>query len=280
MARTRREFLASASAAALVLATHERLAWAAIAGEGEAPTSPAAPLLAGLRLQTAAPLDEMKAFYAGRLGLDVLAESEDELTVAGGATAITFERAKPGPLRPFYHFAFNIPENKIGAARKWQLERSPLLPGLPRLRDPEFPEDVVHFAHWNAHSVFFLDPAENVVEYIARHDLGNAAGGAFDASDILYASEIGLVVDDVPFTASSVGKSFDLAPYRGGSDEFTALGDEHGLLLVFARGRTLSFGRPEPKKAEVFPVEATIHATKGRRFRMTEYPYAIVNEAF
>lgn len=268
---TRRRFLADASATALFLAAHRQLAWAA-------PPRPAAASarIVRLRLQTAAPLTEMQAFYHGLLGLPVLDRSERELTVGGGATPITFVAAAAELGAPFYHFAFNIPENKLRDARAWQLERTELLPIFPDARDPGFPDDVIHFANWNAHSVFFFDPAGNVVEYIARHDLPNAAEGPFTTADILHASEIGFVVDDVSGLADALGESFGLGRYRNSSDAFAAVGDEHGLLLVFRRGRNLSLGHDRPREADVFPTRAEIRAGGAVRHAVPGFPYEVV----
>ena len=54
-----------------------------------------------------------------------------------------------------------------------------MLPIPERNRAAGLPPDIVDYSHWNAHSIFFLDPGGNVVEYIARHDLKNGAPGAF-----------------------------------------------------------------------------------------------------
>src|SRR5262245_7878322 len=128
------------------------------------------PRILSLELLTAAPLADMKRFYHQTLGLRVLEEKADRLTIAGGETRITFIQAGPNDGKPFYHFAFNIPENKIVAARDWQKQRGPLLPIPAHQRATALGDDIVDYSHWNAHSVFFFDPAENVVEYIARHD--------------------------------------------------------------------------------------------------------------
>ena len=151
-----------------------------------------------LRLQTAAPLDAMRGFYGDTLGMRVLSRTQDELTVAGGTTTITFVATDRGA--PFYHFAFNIPERKILAAREWQRQHTPLFKTPRRQIDSGYPDDVRHFRSWNAHSVFFFDPAENVVEHIARHDLPStndlgSPGDAFTPEDILYASEIAFASD-------------------------------------------------------------------------------------
>ena len=72
------------------------------------------------------------------------------------------------------------------------------------------PPDIVDYSHWNAHSIFFLDPGGNVVEYIARHDLKNGAPGAFSSRDILGTSEIALIVDDVPATVTHLRSALAL----------------------------------------------------------------------
>lgn len=112
----RRQLLKGATAAALVAALHPEPA----RGESRAAASKpkVEPLIRDLRLLTAAPLADMKAFYHDRLGFPVLASSETELTVGGGATPITFVRASPRIGDPWYHVAFNIPENKLLLARE------------------------------------------------------------------------------------------------------------------------------------------------------------------
>ena len=145
------------------------------------------------------PLSVMKAFYGKTLDLRLFNERPDRFTVEAGESTITFVTSEDtvGGRAPFYHFAFNIPENKILKALEWQKARTPILAIPERNRAEGFPPEVVDYRHWNAHSVFFLDPAGNVVEYIARHDLKNGDTNAFSWADILYVSEIGLIVDDV-----------------------------------------------------------------------------------
>jgi len=233
------------------------------------------PRILGLQLLTSAPLAKMKEFYHQSLGFPILDEADGRLTIGAGKTHVAFISAARDDGSPFYHFAFNIPENKLLGARTWQKKRTELLPIPARLRDPNYPDDVVDFNHWNAHSIFFFDPAGNVVEYIARHDLKNACEGAFDVNDILYASEIGLVVDDVPAAAAKLKEVVGVDQYRGGDDQFTALGDEHGLLLVMKRGRVVSFDAKEKKAVGVFRTLADIRGAKSVRHVVSSYPYEI-----
>jgi catechol-2,3-dioxygenase len=272
----RRQFLAWASASAAFLAAHHGLV-----AEGRASASPSrgrddpGPRILGLELLSAVPLATMRAFYHRSLGLPLLDEGPDRLTLGAGETRLTFVRAGPDDGEPFYHFAFNIPENKVVSAREWQRARTPLLPIPARLRDPAYPDDVVDYRHWNAHSIFFFDPAGNVVEYIARHDLANAGAGRFDSGDILYASEIGLVVDDVPATASSLKRVAGVDQYKGGSAQFTALGDELGLLLVMERGRVISFDAAERKAVSVFRTAASVRGARRAKYRVPGFPYEL-----
>ena len=273
----RREFLARTSAWAALLAAHGGIAWGDPAPESSSGKGKeTGPRILSLELLTSAPLAQMKEFYRRSLGLRVLDERSDRLAVDAGETRLTFVEAGPDGGRPFYHFAFNIPENKLLAARAWQKERTPLIQAPARLRDPGYPDDVIHFKHWNAHSVFFLDPGGNVVEYIARHDLKNAAGGSFESEDILHASEIGLIVDDVPAAALKLREVVGLEQYRGGDEQFTAIGDEHGLLLVIRRGRTLNFNPSDPEKAaRVFRTVARVRGVRREKVLLPHFPYEV-----
>lgn len=234
-----------------------------------------APRILDLQLQASVPLHELQAFYRDVLGLRVLQDQSDRLVIAAGQTTLTFI---PGTgSNPFYHFAFNIPENKIISALNWQKERTSMLPIPERLRDDNYPSEVVNYFHWNAHSVFYLDPAGNVVEYIARHDLKNPAPGGFDTRDLLYISEIGLIVDDVPSTASVVKKVVGVDQYRGGDENFMALGDEDGLLLIMKRGRILNFDpTSDSKAARVFQTEVRVRGSERVTHDFGAFPYKLV----
>lgn len=272
----RKEFLAMASVFGAIVMTDSGDA----AEAGVDKHKLAGARLHSLELHTSAPLPAMKAFYHQTLGLRVLEEKADRLTLGAGESRLTFVPATQENGKPFYHFAFNIPENKVLSARTWQLERTPLMPIPPRLRDPAYPDDVVNYSHWNAHSLFFFDPGGNVVEYIARHDLKNAAPGPFTSRDMLCLSEIGLIVDDVLATAENLKGVLKLNQYRGGSEQFTALGDEHGLLLVMKRGRILDFSETSTAKAaKVYHTAVQIHNAAPTGFRFPDYPYEISVEA-
>jgi catechol-2,3-dioxygenase len=222
-----------------------------------------------LRLLTTTSLTEMKNFYGTVLGLPVTVKNQS-IGVQAGRSSITFTNTNSDE-RPFYHFAFNIPENKIEKALSWQRPKTAIVHP-----NPEGPRDaVVHFRHWNAHSVFFLDPAGNLLEYIARHDLQNSASGEFSSKDILYVSEIGFIVDDVDRIGSSIQKSLSMGSYRPG-ENFIPIGDEYGLLLMIKKGRIWSSHPNQVNKVDVFKTSVSINNAIKATWKASDYPYEIL----
>ena len=123
----RRHFLGSAATAAAFFAMHDLPA--VTAQSGPAANEPRAPRLLALELMAGAPLAAMKAFYGKTLELGILDERSDRFTVEAGESRLTFVESSDvvDGRAPFYHFAFNIPENKIREALEWQKKRTPML---------------------------------------------------------------------------------------------------------------------------------------------------------
>ena len=214
-----------------------------------------------LRLEAGA-FGEQKEFYTGALELPLVEEAAGRFTVRAGATSLTFTEAAEG--KPTYHFAFTIPENKLEQAREWLSRRTPVL--------RQDGKEVFHFEDWNAHAFYFHDPAGNVAELIARHNLRNGAPGPFTAGDILYASEIGLVVDDVPAEVKALNETLGLGLYRPGSARFAPVGDEHHLLILNHRDR----GWWEDTPSRPYPVSARLGGGgKSAEYRSPRYPFTI-----
>ncbi len=121
--------------------------------------------------------------------------------------------------------------------------------------------------------MYFLDPAGNILEFIARHTLKNDAPGDFTAKDILCASEIGIVSPDVVATADQLCDAAKIGRYHGGSEDFTAVGDEHGLFIVVKTGRKWF---SSDRAAEVFAGEVTVRgANPPERLRLPSSAFAV-----
>lgn len=229
------------------------------------------PLIKSLRLLTHAQLTSLKKFYCELIGFTLISESENNLSIRAGLTEINFVKDNSSASRPFYHFAFNIPENKMDKAFEWQRKKTTIIHP-----NPTGPTDsITHFSHWNAHSIFFLDPAGNLVEYIARHDLKNKAEGEFSVKDILYASEIGFIVNDVSVSGNELIKGLNISEYRPLTNDFWPIGDEHGLLLMIKKGREWRARESEKNITDVFKTSVSINNKHNTGWSVPGYPYEI-----
>jgi GTP cyclohydrolase II len=234
------------------------------AATADAPRRRERPGFLELRLETGA-LAEQRHFYTRILELPLVEEAAGRFTVGAGSTRLTFTAAALG--RPTYHFAFDIPENQLQQARDWLRARVPLLVG-------DAGEEVFHFPEWNAHGMYFHDPGGNVAELIARHDVPNAAPGSFGAGGVLYASEIGLVVDDVAAETAAIAGSLGLHVYRQGSAEFAPVGDERHLLILNHRRR--GWWRDTPSLP--YPLLARFGGDEAREYRPPGLPFTVLVE--
>lgn len=179
-------------------------------------------------------LAPLRDFYAATLGFPLLAETDQRLTFEAGTTRLTF--VEEPAFDSFYHLAFDIPGNQVEEAQAWLERRVPLLAdehGRNRFPPGE---------RWNTTNLYFDDPAGNILEFIARHNLNHEAE-AF--AGVLHVSELGVVVPDVSAAVQDFGERFDLRPFNGESDTFTAIGGHDGMLIVVREGRGwFPVGRP------------------------------------
>lgn len=175
-------------------------------------------------------IEKTKAFYTQTLGLDVVTETKDSISFSVGRSTLCFELKEHTDA--FYHYAFNIAENKLEEAMKFIEQK-----GVPIL---DFKgERFADFTNWNAKSFYFHDNNNNIVELIARYDLGYTTDQPFDKNALKEISEIGFVVEDVRQSASILQRDYNMPLFSKGpeKDDFMVLGDDHGLILLSAIGR-------------------------------------------
>ena len=206
-------------------------------------------------------LGRQRDFYTRILGLELLAETLERFTVKAGSSLLRFNVSEK-EVAP-YHFAFNIPENKLIEAKAWLPERVELL--------EQDGQNQFFSESWNTEQVYFLDTDGNILEFIARHELPNASNEPFSSQYILNLSEIGYVVPDVLQTVSSLGE-LGLEPYREAEEKFAAVGDAQGLLIVAQTGR-LWF--PTDTGAGVAPLELTLSSARPFDYTETGLPYRL-----
>jgi hypothetical protein len=260
----RRSFCRAACALGLVQFWHPYRCFAAEEKKAKPhdKSKPATPRFRQLRLQTA-DLNRIDQFYGDTLGIPVHARQASTISFAFGQTLIEFEQAVAGE-QPFYHFAFNIPHKKFKRAKEWLADRCPLL------KDSRTGADELYFENWDAHAVYFQDPSGNIGELIARHTLDNSSDGPFSVSDILCASEIGIVSPEPDQIVAELERSFGLKAYL---DNPMFVGDEAGLFVLPPVGRLWIPERRQ--KAAVFPVDVELAVGGPATYRAPNLPYVI-----
>jgi len=217
------------------------------------------------RLELLTPdLVSQRDFYAYVLELPEHLDS-DTLLVKAGKTDLVFKQSPPG-WQGAYHFCFNIPKNQFARAKTWMLERIPLL--KDEKGDDEFQSN-----SWKATSLYFKDVAGNILEFIARHDLKNAAYTSFDSGQILQVSEIGLASKDVITFAKELCNKLGVSVYKQEPEaSFTPIGDEEGLLILPVEGRAWYPNTGIP--AKLLDVKVAFEVN-GREFKLSGMPYEV-----
>ncbi|QTD42850.1 glyoxalase [Sporosarcina sp. Te-1] len=195
-------------------------------------------------------LKALKRFYVDLLELDLIDLAEDKLTVRVGESQVTFKETE----RPaFYHFAFNIPGNQFSMMKYFIKDRLSL--------QWEDGRDEVYFPSFDADSMYFEDPAGNIVELIGRRK--RDLFGDLTKESFLNISEVGIVTPDV----EGVGERLlDTGiPLRKGTDihpeELNFLGRGDTYIVLVPPGRRWYFSK---RASEVFPLELSWNGEKIR----------------
>ena len=183
---------------------------------------------------------ETEHFYSNVLGLSLVNKEQNTISYLAGQSKLTF--LKSTDQKPTYHFAFNIPHNKLDEAINWATVRLSLIENTDNGL-------VANFDSWNAKAIYFQDNNNNILEFIARFDLSNSTTNPFDISSIQSISEIGIVTDSPLNLAEKMVKENNLSYYSKStySEQFAALGNDNGLFVIVENNRNWY---PTKQKAE------------------------------
>lgn len=188
-------------------------------------------------------LAAMRRFYGNILELEITERQGDRFTVKIGLTDVTFVA---GDREAFYHYAINIPGNQFSMLKYWIQDRVPL--------NWDDGVDEVYFRSFDADSMYFEDPAGNIVELIGRRK--KDVYGDITRSSFLNVSEVGLVTEDVLVAGQ---KLFDAGlPLRGTDlepDDLNFIGSGDSYFVLVPQGRRWYFSK---KDAAIHPLAASL----------------------
>jgi hypothetical protein len=205
-------------------------------------------------------METLKEFYSSILELPVLLDGKKQILIRVGSSDLIFMETKT--IEPVYHFAFNIPANKIEEAKEWLSYKVKLL------WMDDYKNDIANFVNWNAKSVYFYDPAGNILELIARFDLNNENDETFSSKQFLSINEVGLVFSQENFERRNAElQTLYSLPYFSKQPplpQFRAIGDDEGLFVVVPEHRNWF---PTDKPAGMFPLDIHI-VNNGRNYTL------------
>lgn len=170
---------------------------------------------------------DQAAFYMDKLGFegDMV---NDVLEIQAGETLLRFQELDEAP---YYHFAFLIPKGQLNEAIDYCNDR--LIP----LMDYKGGK-VIDFG--TGTSIYFYDPAGNIVEFIDRPSLNFESEDRFHASATVRINEIGMPVKNPLEKAEALLDTYGIIPMDRTrfDDDFCWGGNFEGTFLVVKQGRT------------------------------------------
>lgn len=144
------------------------------------------------------------------------------------------------------HFAVNVPPDRFEEAVEWGRTQAELI------------QDDVPFEMWRARAAYYYDAVGNLVELIARE---RAPGDEL----LMEISEVGVPVADVGAAVAFLENELELPHFSGDRENFSAVGDDHGLFIVVPVGRVWLFSERQSADA---PVRVTIEGPEPRRVEL------------
>jgi catechol-2,3-dioxygenase len=206
-------------------------------------------------------IDELYDFYKNKLQLRAIKSNAKAISIGAGKTTLIFEQTNNAE-KPFYHVAFNIASNKIEEAMQWLNNKAELL------WIEEYKSYIAEFTDWNARSVYFIDPAGNIIEFIARFDLHDEVEEPFSSVYIRNVSETGIVFDAQDFGArvNKLMQQYQLEYFSRQQPlkHFRAIGDDEGLFIVVPERRNWY---PTNIAAGIFPL-SVVFENNNREYRL------------
>lgn len=186
----------------------------------------------------------LQRFYMNILELPLLEQTDKSFTVKVGTSTLTFQKID---VPAFYHFAFNIPGNQFTLIKSWIKNKIPL--------NREGGRDEVYFENFDADSIYFEDPAGNVIELVGRRyrDLF----GSPSPESFLNISEVSITTYDMTRVGEKIQdigiplwRSTEINPHG-----LNFLGRDDTFIVLVPPGRRWYFSE---QISDIYPLEMTL----------------------
>lgn len=206
-------------------------------------------------------IDVLRPFYKALMAGGIVEGDGVGFTIQTGISKIHFDPTEK-PIPPV-HIAFTLPENKWADA-------------LTLLKHLEIPlleqegQTIFSFPDWNAKSIYFRDTDGNILEFIVRFNLGYTSNEhGFNLSQVLSISEVGIVVDNPSEFISFLFEKGAFPLWKKYGEDFTAIGDEIGLLIIV---KTERHWFPTTDSAKMVPIRIKIEGLQ-KPFQWSNYNF-------
>jgi len=187
----------------------------------------------------------LKRFYGNVMGLEILNASTENFSVKVGESIITFRQSEQPA---FYHFAMNVPGNQFSMIKHWMKERLTL--------NREKAVDQIYFPNFDADSIYFEDPAGNLIELIGRRNrdvFGNVTVDSF-----LNVSEVGIVTSHMIDVGDQL-QDAGIPLWQGtevNPESLNFLGKGDTFIVLVPSERRWYFSN---KNSEIYPLEIILN---------------------
>lgn len=174
-------------------------------------------------------MPQMKNFWIRNMKCKPL--NTDSSSIQVGETKLTLKKNQNGAL---YQFSINIPENQIENAYDWIKKNT----SSKIIVSSETGAEIIHKPKFNAHAIYFRDPAGNIVELIARHDLKNSFPGTFEPASMLQKiSDVTIITRSLKSSANILSNTLGLQELPGTTNAYKPLGGLNGLITLMVPGK-------------------------------------------
>lgn len=200
----------------------------------------------------------LETFYSETLDLPVDSHSQPSFTTTVGRTQWRFSAVDSSDNQ--YHIALLV-DADVERVVEWLTDRTSILTVEG--------DRIVEFPSIKAHSVYFVDPAGSILEFVCPF----GATGHYDPTAISGICEVGLPAHDPLAVVEELTDVFGTPVWRDMDETFTRVGDINGRFLVSAVGREWF---PTEQPAIVSPLSVVVQSAYRAEWTHSELPYEVV----